>query len=52
MKLKTSFFDKTILRKNITRFAPLWGIYQLCLLVGLGLDGAAVQHLDNVSTVP
>ena len=37
MKLKTSFCNKTLLRKNITRFAPLWGIYQLCLLIGLGL---------------
>lgn len=37
MKSRTSFYNKTLLRKNITRFAPLWGIYQLCLLVGLGL---------------
>ena len=37
MKLRTSFCNRTLLRKNITRFAPLWGIYQLCLLVGLGL---------------
>ncbi len=37
MKSRTSFFNKTLLRKNITRFAPLWGIYQLCLLIGLGL---------------
>lgn len=37
MKLKTSFCNRTLLRKNITRFAPVWGIYQLCLLVGLGL---------------
>ncbi len=27
MKLRTSFFDKTVLRKDITRFAPLWAIY-------------------------
>ena len=37
MKSRTSFCDKTLLRKNITRFAPLWGIYLLCLLIGLGL---------------
>lgn len=37
MKSRTSFFEKTLLRKNITRFAPLWGVYLLCLLVGLGL---------------
>ena len=27
MKLKTSFFDKTVFRKDIFRFAPLWGLY-------------------------
>lgn len=27
MKLRTSFFDKTVFRKDITRFAPLWAIY-------------------------
>nr|MBQ8243637.1 hypothetical protein [Oscillospiraceae bacterium] len=37
MKSRTSFFNKTLLLKNITRFAPLWGIYLLCLLIGLGL---------------
>ena len=37
MKSRTSFFDKTLLRKNITRFAPVWGVYLMCLLAGLGL---------------
>lgn len=37
MKSRTSFFDKTLFRKNLTRFAPLWGIYLLCLLIGMGL---------------
>ena len=37
MKSRTSFCNPTLLRKNITRFAPLWGIYQICLLIGLGL---------------
>ncbi len=27
MKLRISCFDKTVLRKDITRFAPLWAIY-------------------------
>ena len=27
MKLKTSFFDQTVFRKDLLRFAPLWGIY-------------------------
>lgn len=29
MKLRTSFFDGTVLRKDITRFAPLWGFYSI-----------------------
>lgn len=32
MKLKTSFFEKTLFRKNITRFCPVWLIY---LLIGV-----------------
>jgi len=27
MKSRTSFFDLAVLKKDITRFAPLWGIY-------------------------
>ncbi len=27
MKLRTSYFNAGLLRKNLTRFAPLWGIY-------------------------
>ena len=27
MKSRISFCDKTVLRKDILRFAPLWGIY-------------------------
>lgn len=37
MKSRTSFFNKTLFRKNVTRFAPVWGVYLLCLLIGLGL---------------
>ncbi len=35
MKLKTSFFNATAFRKNVTRFAPAWGLYTLCLVMGL-----------------
>ena len=41
MKLKTSFFNPTVLRKDITRFAPLWGLYTVFMLMVvflLGLD--------------
>jgi len=27
MKLKTSFFNGTVIKKDITRFAPLWALY-------------------------
>lgn len=37
MPSKTSFFNKTTFRKDLTRFFPLWGLYALCLLLGLTL---------------
>ncbi len=35
MKSRTSFFNQTLFRKNLTRFAPVWGCYLLCLMLGL-----------------
>ena len=35
MKSRTSFFNGTVFRKNLTRFAPVWGGYILCLLLGM-----------------
>lgn len=35
MKSKTSFFNPTVLRKDITRFAPLWGLYTVFMLMTL-----------------
>ena len=35
MKSRTSYFDKTIFRKNLTRFAPAWGLYTVFLLMAL-----------------
>lgn len=35
MKLRISYFNSTVFRKNITRFAPVWGLYTICLLMGL-----------------
>ena len=37
MKLKTSFFNTTVLKKDITRFAPLWGLYTVFTLLFLFL---------------
>lgn len=37
MRSRTSFFNKTIYKKNLTRFAPVWGLYTLCLTLGVAL---------------
>ena len=37
MKLKTSFFNTSVLKKDITRFAPLWGLYTVFMLLFLFL---------------
>ena len=37
MKSKTSFCNGTAVRKDLTRFAPLWILYSLCLVLGLAL---------------
>ena len=39
MKSRTSFFNGKVLKKDITRFAPVWGLYILFLLVDF-LTGA------------
>ena len=35
MKSRTSFFSATVLKKNILRFAPVWGLYTLIMLLYL-----------------
>ena len=35
MKSRTSFFNKTVFLKNLTRFAPCWGLYTVGALMGL-----------------
>lgn len=35
MRSKTSLFNGTVFKKNLTRFAPAWGLYLLCLLMGM-----------------
>ena len=37
MRSKTSCFNGPVFRKNMTRFAPLWVLYTLCLLLGMTL---------------
>ena len=37
MRSKTSSFNQTALRKDLTRFAPVWVLYTICLILGLFL---------------
>ena len=37
MKSRTSCFNSVLFRKNLTRFAPVWVLYTLCLLLGMFL---------------
>lgn len=45
MQSKTSLFNGTVFKKNLARFAPAWGLYTLCLILGMIVlytdDGAA-----------
>ena len=46
MRSRTSCFNKTVFRKNLLRFAPVWGVYTLCLVVGILL---ALQKIPGLS---
>ena len=35
MRSRTSCFNATVFRKNLLRFAPVWGVYTLCLVMGI-----------------
>ncbi len=35
MKSRTSFFNVTVLKKDITRFAPVWGLYSVLMLLAV-----------------
>ena len=51
MKSRTSFFHKTVFKKDLTRFAPVWGVYLIfLLLVTVGISGErfAYYRLQNV----
>lgn len=56
MKLKTSFFNPTVYKKNLTRFSPVWIGYSLLLLLYatniLGLDAAYQRAFNIESTIP
>lgn len=51
MKLRTSFFNATVLKKDITRFAPVWGLYSVFWLVAAMLlynDRGAARTAENL----
>lgn len=53
MKLKTSFFNGTVFRKNLTRFAPAWVLYSLWNFIEIFLqtvDSAdyLYYHADSI----
>ena len=35
MKSRTLYCDKTIFKKSMTRFAPAWVLYTICLVLGM-----------------
>ena len=56
MKLRTSYFNGTVLRKDITRFAPVWGLYTIFLMLFLlltqvGQNGAEFAN-DLTDIIP
>ncbi len=45
MKTKTSLINKTVLKKDITRYAPIWAAYTIFLLLalfGMGVQSTAI----------
>ncbi len=45
MKLRTSFFEPTVFRKNLTRFAPVWALYCVYLVLMLLVNMAGSSPL-------
>lgn len=52
MKSRTSFFDKTAFRKDVTRFAPAWGLYSVGLVMVLSAlwlsDSMPYRNTSNI----
>jgi ABC-2 type transport system permease protein len=48
MKSRTSFFNPTVLLKDITRFAPVWGLYLIGGLL-IGLDTLSYHSAIDIS---
>ena len=53
MKSRTSFFNVTVFKKNITRFAPVWALYSvflLMLMVLLAVDNESFYFASNIAS--
>ncbi len=51
MKSRTSFFNATVFKKNITRFAPVWALYSIYILmqmVAAASGETSVKFADNI----
>lgn len=51
MKLKTSYFNKTIFRKNVTLYWPIWGIYTFILMCAMPFY-LWLEYNDGYRTTP
>ena len=55
MKSRTSFFNSGVLKKDILRFAPLWGIYTVLMLLYLFLaiesSGVPAEFAGNADDI-
>ena len=54
MRLKTSCFDKVLLKKNLVRFAPVWAGYLLFLLLVLAVQagsGSDYYFVDDFTSL-
>lgn len=55
MKLKTSFFNTTVLKKDISRFAPVWALYTifqiLFVLLMWGDEGESARFAVNATEI-
>lgn len=47
MRSGTSFFDRTVLKKTVFRFWPLWGAYLAMWLVALPLNGLMILRMTR-----
>ena len=53
MKSKTSSFNKTVFKKDLTRFAPAWGAYFIVLLlvlISMSENGRPYYRVQDVQT--